>query len=209
MKKSDQTRARIVAAAARLIARKGPFKTKTADLASEAGLSEGAIFRYFPTKAHVFEAVIHRFLGQFSSELQGVLAADSGLSERELLARIIDFHFAFFSGEENLAPIVLGLTEQEGLDSRILTLIRDGLLPYVTRIAHLIGCGIKKGVFRRGDPDLMATALLGLMQATIFRKLLAGAAYSFAEAGDEVKRIFFTGIEIGQRGDPSCAAAGC
>lgn len=50
----------------------------------------------------------------------------------------------------------------------------------------------------------MATSLLGLMQITIFRKLLMGADYSFSEARAEAKRLFLAGIRR-QEGETACA----
>ena len=196
MSKAEQTRDRILGAATRLITRKGPSSTRTADLATEAGVSEGAIFRYFPTKAHIVEAVLKQLLERFSRESRRVLDAGSGLSERAVLDSIIDSYFSFFMNEENLALIVLGLTERQAFDGCNLTMVRDGLLPYVSQIAGLIERGVVKGVFHAKDPALTATALFGLMQMTIFHKLLADATYSFDEARAEVKRIFFTGIQV-------------
>ncbi len=196
MKKSEQTRARILDAATQLIAKKGTSSTRTADVAAAAGVSEGAIFHYFPSKAHVVEAVLKQLLARFTRESRRVLDSVSGLSERAVLESIVDFHFSFFTKEENLALIVIGLTEQEVIDERIMAMVRDGLLPYVSQMAGLLERGMGNGGFRAGDPTLMATALLGLMQMTIFRKLLTGAAYSFDEARDEVKRIFFTGVVV-------------
>ena len=122
--------------------------------------------------------------------------AGSGQPERIVLESIIDFHFSFFVSEENLALIVLGLTERQDIGERNLTMVRDGLVPYISRIADLIERGMDEGVFRMGNPVLTATALFGLMQMTIFHKILAGVTYSFDEARAEVKRIFFTGIQV-------------
>jgi len=78
MKKSDRTRARILAAAGSLLAKKDLRNIRTAELAAKAGLSEGAIFRYFPTKSHIFAAVIEQLLQRFARWMEEALCTDGG-----------------------------------------------------------------------------------------------------------------------------------
>lgn len=195
MLKSEETRARILAAATRLIAKKGPSSTRTVDLAYEAGVSQGAIFRYFPTKTHIVEEVLKGLFTRFTTGLQHILNNNSSLSERDVLEKIIDYHFSFFREEENLALIIMILTEQEGFDKKIMGRTRNAFKPYVTRVAMLIERGMGKGLFKPGNPAVAAMAFFGLMHMAILNKLVNGANYSFDEVRAEVKKIYFTGID--------------
>jgi AcrR family transcriptional regulator len=56
----NQRRDQIVAATSALFARRGFRAASTAELAEAAGISDGLIFRYFPTKADLYEAVLDR-----------------------------------------------------------------------------------------------------------------------------------------------------
>ncbi|HEX2952560.1 MAG TPA: TetR/AcrR family transcriptional regulator [Bacillota bacterium] len=200
MKKSEQTKERILKAAARILSEKGFQETRTAELAAEAGLSEGAIFRYFPTKSNLIEAVVRFLIGELHSELSTVLQDAEGLNEIETLEMIIDFHYGFFSWRGGIVQNLLVASHAKRADVPIQLLVQEGLMPYISKIKSLLESGMNKGIFRRGDSSLMATALLGLMQIIILRKLVMGADYSFADAKAEVKQIFFSGILL-QRGE--------
>lgn len=54
----DSRRAEIVKAATKLFARRGLTDTKIGDIASEAGLSHGLVYHYFPSKEAIFEAIL-------------------------------------------------------------------------------------------------------------------------------------------------------
>lgn len=53
LSKGDRTRLRIVAAASRILAKKGYHDLRMADVAAEAGVSHGAVYRYFGNKREV------------------------------------------------------------------------------------------------------------------------------------------------------------
>jgi AcrR family transcriptional regulator len=194
LKKSEQTKQRILTAAANLLSTKGISEARTAELAAEAGLSEGAIFRYFPSKRHLIEAVVRHFLGELHKELNNVLKEAENLPEKEALEMIIDFHFGFFSWRGGIIQNIIVNPNANSIDLPVKVLIEEGLLPYTSKIRALLESGMEKGIFRKGDSSLISTALIGLMQIIILRKLTLGADYSFADAKAEVKQIFFSGI---------------
>ena len=60
----DARREAIRAAARRLFVRKGVEGARMEEIAAEAGLSAGAIYRYFPSKEHLLRSVIECYLEQ-------------------------------------------------------------------------------------------------------------------------------------------------
>jgi len=58
---SEETRARILASACRCFARSGYSHTSNRDIAREAGVTTGALYHYFDSKAELFAAV-HRWV---------------------------------------------------------------------------------------------------------------------------------------------------
>lgn len=196
MKKSEKTKESILAAATRILSTKGFAEARTAELAAEAGLSEGAIFRYFPSKSKLVEAVVRRYIQELHSELNNVLSEAQNLPEREALEMIIDFHFGFFSWKGGIIQNIIRPSTPSSIDLPVRLLIEEGLLPYVEKITELLKKGMEKGHFRSGDASLMATGLIGLMQIVILRKLVLDADYSFTEAKALVKQLFFSGINV-------------
>ena len=60
---SEQTRQRIIEAAAQLFVRKGFYGTSIADLAQATGLTKGALYHHFENKDAIFDS-IKTFLGK-------------------------------------------------------------------------------------------------------------------------------------------------
>ena len=60
--KSDDTRARIMEAAEALFRRLGYAKTAVVDIAAELGMSPANIYRFFPSKNAIVEAICQRCL---------------------------------------------------------------------------------------------------------------------------------------------------
>lgn len=67
----EETRARLLDAAARVFARRGYDGAGVAELSSEAGLSTGAIYATFGSKAGLFAATLHAFTGREIDRLVG------------------------------------------------------------------------------------------------------------------------------------------
>jgi len=58
LESAQQTREQIVQASMRAMARHGYAGTNLADITQELGLTRGAVYRHFPTKAHLYEEIL-------------------------------------------------------------------------------------------------------------------------------------------------------
>lgn len=65
-------RAEILAAATRVFTTKGVARTKVADIAAAAGLSNGLLYHYFPSKEAVFEAIAIEMMQQADADVLGL-----------------------------------------------------------------------------------------------------------------------------------------
>jgi AcrR family transcriptional regulator len=152
-----QTRAALVAAGRRLFGRAGFAATSVEDLAREAGVTTGALYHHFPTKAALFEAVfelVHLELMQASGE-----AAAGADTPMELLA--LGFE-AFLDKvlEPDVqrivitdAPSVLGPARFTELDERYA----------FAAIVAALDAAAHSGALRADDPQTLATLLLGML----------------------------------------------
>lgn len=78
-RKGIATRQKILRAAGRVFARDGYVDARMLDIATEAGLSTGGLYRYFDNKTDVFAAVIadiHEEFFERSGHTRGLLAQD-------------------------------------------------------------------------------------------------------------------------------------
>jgi len=89
--RSHETVSRVLAAAGRLLARGVSAQgLTTAQIAAEAGLSVGALYRFFPDKQAVVDAIARHHLAVFQEELAAGLMAALPDSPAGFLAAVVD-----------------------------------------------------------------------------------------------------------------------
>ena len=69
--KPDDTRARIIEAAEALFLRLGFAKTAVADIAAELDMSPANVYRFFPSKNAIVEAICRRCLAEVEEKAWG------------------------------------------------------------------------------------------------------------------------------------------
>ena len=95
-KKGLQTRQKVLDAARRVFARDGYVEARMSDVAVEAGLSTGGLYRYFDNKIDLFAAVIadiHEEFYQLSGHTRPLLASDPYAALTEANRGYIEHYF--------------------------------------------------------------------------------------------------------------------
>ena len=82
MRETALTREQILEAAEEVLRRYGPAKANVVDVARALGVSHGSVYRHFPRKAALRDAVTKRWLGRISSALSSVAAEQRPAAER-------------------------------------------------------------------------------------------------------------------------------
>jgi AcrR family transcriptional regulator len=92
--KSDDTRARIIEAAEALFRRLGFAKTAVADIAAELDMSPANVYRFFPSKNAIVEAICQRCLAEVENNAWAVARAKGPASQRieRLILEILKYH---------------------------------------------------------------------------------------------------------------------
>ena len=159
-RRAKQRPDQVLDAAKKLFAMKGYGATKIDDIAHEAGLSKGSIYRYFTSKEDIFEALINRAVTPYTD--QAIKLMESGSSDPEQAIRAIFQVFAArLSNADSLAlpHIVL---QEAGRFPRLARLYRDRVMDrYMKALEATITRGIDAGVFRPVNVKLAACNVLG------------------------------------------------
>src|SRR3712207_4446051 len=80
--RAEATRARIEETAERLFRAMGYQKTAVADIARELGMSPANIYRFFPSKSAINEAIAERTLGAMLAEIEAIARGEGTATER-------------------------------------------------------------------------------------------------------------------------------
>jgi AcrR family transcriptional regulator len=152
-----QTRAALVGAGRLLFGRTGFAATSVEDLAREAGVTTGALYHHFPTKAALFEAVfelVHLELMTASGE--AALLADGAVESLEngfeaFLDKVLEPDVQRIVITD--APAVLGPARFTELDERYA----------FAAIVAALEAAADSGALRAEDPQTLARLLLGML----------------------------------------------
>jgi len=68
-RKSEKTAEKILTSAVKIFAEKGYAATTTSEIAKEADVAEGTIFRYYPKKKDLLTKVVYKFLDTFGEQV--------------------------------------------------------------------------------------------------------------------------------------------
>ena len=106
--RSEETRTRILKAAANLIRKRGYARFRTAEVAKEAGLSRGAQLHHFPTKDSLVVATLEHVFEQ--AQVLSRRRASAVNRPRDLIEAVIEDAREFFFSEHFMVAIDIVLS---------------------------------------------------------------------------------------------------
>jgi AcrR family transcriptional regulator len=149
-------RQQILDATEDVLRRYGPAKATVADVARELQVSPGAIYRHFPSKAALREAVTHDWLDRICAELPGIAAADEPPAQR-----LAHWLTALYTAKKSTAVDDPRLFDTYSrLIARSSTVEDDHLEMLLSDLRRMIRAGADEGVFHVDDVDSAALAVL-------------------------------------------------
>ncbi len=109
----DDTRARIMDTAEALFRRLGFAKTAVADIAAELDMSPANVYRFFPSKNAIVEAICRRFLAEIDSKAWAVARAKGPAGQRieRLILEILAYHKENVLTEQRVNDMVVAAIE--------------------------------------------------------------------------------------------------
>lgn len=156
MGEAGLTTERILRAAEEVLRRVGPGKATVVDVARALGVTHGSVYRYFPSKAALRDAVVERWLGGMMPPLKAVTAEVGPAPGR--LRRWLDLLVAAkrsrAADDPELFAAYVALAAQA----------RDVVRAHVDELAGqatgIIAEGVAGGEFTADDPARAARAVL-------------------------------------------------
>jgi AcrR family transcriptional regulator len=107
--RSQETVARALAAATALLGRGVSIDAlTTAQIAHEAGMSVGGLYRFFPDKQAIVDAIAVRHMELFQERMGAVIMADFPATPRDFLAVVIDAFVAYLDENPDFRTLAFG-----------------------------------------------------------------------------------------------------
>jgi AcrR family transcriptional regulator len=145
----------ILEAAENVLRRFGPTKATVVDVARLLGVSHGSVYRHFPSKAALRDAVTERWLARFSEPLADVAAEASPAPER--LRRWLDLLIAAKRSRALDDPELFATYMELVAEAR--EVVRAHVDHLVGQLARIITDGVAQGEFRVADPVVAGRAV--------------------------------------------------
>ncbi len=183
----DVRRAQLLAAACRVLARKGYARASVSDIIREAGVARGTFYNYFESK----QALFHAALVDLTAHIHGVVQPIDETADLppQVLGNITRVVGAMLSSDE-VVPLLNAVGHDEEADAVLRSFYADA----TARVAEALRRGQAIGVVRPGDPQLRACCLIGMVREPIFQAWLAGESLSADELVMEVLTFMSQGV---------------
>ncbi|MBI4182898.1 MAG: TetR/AcrR family transcriptional regulator [Proteobacteria bacterium] len=188
----EERRGEIVAAAIRLADKYGPDRLTADAIAREVGLTQPGVFRHFPKKRDIWEAVVTAIGDGLRRRWAAALAAHDAPDER--LAALFRAQLEQIRATPALPAILFsrGIAAQsKALRAVFLSLLAD----FHRLLAGTIAAGRTAGVFRKDlDDGTAAYAVVGLVQGLAVRWTLTNRQFDLLGEGERMLGVLLFGL---------------
>lgn len=165
----EARRRQILSAACSCFARKGFHKATVHDICDEAGLSPGAVYRYFEGKEEIIEAMVERDAAQNARFAEEVMAGEDMF---RMLERLADFHLGRLENSEGLA-VEVELWAEATHNPRIRELLRRDFYDHRRLLEGIIRRAQERGeIDGRLDPEAVARVMISFFEGLLIQFFL-------------------------------------
>lgn len=189
---TEERQAAIVAAALQLARDGSPALITTGEIASAIGLTQGALFKHFPTKDAIWLGAMAWVRETLLRRLQD--AADGAASPLEGLTAMFHAHVEFVIAQPGVPRLVFHELQQPA-DSPAKQEVRAVLQGYRRLLLDRLGQAVQQG---QADADLdleaAATGFVGLVQGLVMQSMLSGRPGAMRQQARRVFDVYLHGI---------------
>jgi AcrR family transcriptional regulator len=174
----EETRARIIEVAEEHFRRVGYAKTAVADIAAELGMSPANIYRFFPSKSAINEAICARLLGEAQAHIAAIAGKPVPAAERlaELIISLHRLNKARLTAERRMHEMVaVAMAENWASIEVHCDCVKS-------TYARVIRDGVESGEFGAVDPDETGAAVFKACICLFHPMLIAQGADKDLEA---------------------------
>lgn len=197
IRKSAETRkAEIIDATLRLADKHGPDRLTTETIANAVGLTQPGIFRHFPKKQDLWEAVAAR-VGSMM-EVRWKKAENSDVPATDRIRALIGAQLRLIQSTPAIPAILFSRelhTKNKGLRIAFFGLMSR----FHKLIAGLVAQARATGELRGDlDPDDAAFLIIGLVQGLAVRWSISGRNFDLTEEGNRLLELQLEGLALGR-----------
>lgn len=185
-------RKEILKVALELFSERGYHNVSMEEIARRAEFGVGTLYTFFHNKEELYKAMVLEKVEEFHSSLMAALNISG--SEYKRIKNFVESVIRVFM--KNLKFVKIYLTETRGIPFKLKAgldkKIKDQYEDILRKLADIFADGIKRKVFRKIDPYLLAVALDGIASSFLIQHLEHPHKHPFD--ADLILTIFFKNV---------------
>ncbi len=175
-----------------LAAKQGVDDVTTQDMAQAMGVTQGAVFRHFPSKDAIWLAVMQWVRERLLAVLECAVA--KGRDPLDALERMFFAHIEFIAGHPAI-PRVLTSDHLHGRSPALRSLVSDIMLGYEARVAGLLDQAKSRGLASADlDTHAAATLYIGMIQGLVLQTSILRSRRTLAAEAARTFPVFMQAI---------------
>lgn len=193
---ADERRAATVETVVRLAAHQNPSDITTAAIASKMGVTHGALFKHFPTKDAILQAVMEWVAATLMTRVEKAITP--GTPPLDALEAMFMAHVGFVAEHPGVPRMLFGELQRPGVTGP--KRVAQALLRrYGELVRQLIASGKASGALDANlDAEAAAGLFIGTIQGLVMQALLHGDVAQITVDAPRVFAIYRRGIGSAQ-----------
>lgn len=199
--RADERRIVTIEAVIALAASHNPSDITTAAIAKQMHLTQGALFRHFPSKEALWQAVMQWVADRLLDRIdRAVQQSDSPIAA---LQAMFMGHIAFVVEHPGVPRMIFGeLQRAESTPAK--RMVQTLLQRYAGRLHRLLEQGQTSGLFAASlDKEAAATLFIGTVQGLVMQSLLAGDVQQMQRDAPRVFALYLRGLTVSTQSSES------
>ena len=202
-KKAIDKRRVILDAALKTFVRRGYSETRVSEIASEAGVAEGTLYNYFPSKEDLLLALFDEKWSGIIDEIKNKISRFDDPNKK--LKAIFSLVIRMFKGDRQLAELFMVDVKQSSIFLNNYTINR--IIEFLALIEEILEEGKRKGIYRKDlDTRVAKMIIFGAAQGILLSWVLSESAavknntfkFSLFQAAKTLKDVFKSGL-VGEK----------
>lgn len=191
---TEERQAVIVAAALKLARDVSPALITTSDIAVAVGVTQGAVFKHFPTKDAIWLAAMQWVRQSLLAALDEAAAAAP--TPLQALGAVFHAHVEFVISHPGVPRFIFHELQQPA-ESAAKREVRAVMQGYRKLLLALLGNAVKQREVQADlDQDAAATLFVGIVQGLVMQSMINGKPASMRLQADRVFELYLRAIGL-------------
>ncbi len=192
--RGDDTRARLLDAAAEQFTQTGYHATSVNEICAAAGVSKGAFYHHFASKQAAFLALFDQWLQELQASLQAMEVPGETVVQRLEGYGSVMRHV--FEVAEGRLPMFLEFWHQATKDPEVWRATIEPYRRFRELFALVVREGIAEGSIRPVDPQLAAHVLVSWAVGWVLQGVLEPEAVAWRDEAEDAVRLLLDGLSV-------------